>query len=951
MDDKQFKKLMRKKASQEPDKFYPTFVLKEKGFSRKQCKKCNNYFWSKKDSNICGDAECMGGFTFIGKPFTSKKLSYKQSWEEFKKIHEKQGFTSIARYPIVARWREDVYWVNAGIYNFQPYVVSGEVKPPANPVIEPQTCVRFNDIENVGVTGAHYTGFVMLGEHAFTSGDSFNKEKYISDHLQWLVDGIGIPEDEIFIQEDFWAGGGNSGPSMEFFAGGLEVSNQVYMQYKNLDDGEVEELPLKVLDMGQGLERVPWLTNGSINSYEIVFEKVLKKFRKKFSIKKVDESFNELFNHMALMNTDFVENRDLTLNSIAKKIGKPYVDVVKLIDHLSALYSVLDHARSALWAVNDGALPSNSGGGYNLRVIMRRAIDLLKKNKWNIKLSKVAEWHADDLEWFFPELKKNIKDVVKVIDFEEEKYKNSYEKNINVLKKALKKKLTTNELLKLYDSYGITPDTIKHYSKKENVEVKIPDNFYSLMAERHEKTQKKKKKKDDILISERVPETEILYYSDWENLKFDARVIYASDKFIVLNKTSFYPTSGGQEHDQGFIKVGKKEYVIHEVKKVGKHVLHYLDDAKKINIGDKIIGVINKDRRKQLTQNHTAAHVINGVCRKLIGNHVNQTGAKKTLKMSHIDISHYDNIDYDLKQEIQNEVKNIIEKDIKVESLMLGRDEAEKKYSMRIYQGGAVPGKKLRIIKINDLDIEACGGTHVHSTAEIEKIIIGKISKIQDGVLRIEYTAGQSANEIEKDVIEMELNILKQFKKISKKLKKHLPDSNKIYNLAPSELALKYGVRLGLVGNNLLIGEFNKCAFALRVNLENLAPTLERFIMDIRKVNPYYQAPGQSYFDVANNLFEDWKQSSKEREKKEEELVDSFETKNVFVEIELSPKNLRKLYERLDGEHFIVNKEGNFVCSKKMFEKLKKDVKLKGGGKDIVQGKVEDVEKVKELLK
>ena len=200
--DKEQKKEFNKLVSKNPDKYYATKVLKTSGFSRKQCDKCDTYFWSVKKSKVCGDAACSGGFRFIGDTPAKKKLDYVVVWKEFSKLFSKLGYKPIKRYPVAARWRDDTDFVQASIYDFQPWVVSGEVKPPANPLVVPQFCLRFNDIDNVGITGQHYVGFVMIGQHAFVSPEEWDQDKYFSDIKLWLNKGLGIKDEEIFFHED-----------------------------------------------------------------------------------------------------------------------------------------------------------------------------------------------------------------------------------------------------------------------------------------------------------------------------------------------------------------------------------------------------------------------------------------------------------------------------------------------------------------------------------------------------------------------------------------------------------------------------------------------------------------------------------------------------------------------------------------------------------------------------
>src|SRR3989338_1628665 len=184
--DKEIKALFKKETQKNPDKYYATSVLKKEGFERKRCKTCQIYFWTTTNSDACGNPACSGGFRFIGQTPAKKKLDYIGVWTEFSRLFSKWGYTPIKRYPVVARWRADTDFVQASIYDFQPYVVNGEVEPPANPLVVPQFCLRFNDIDNVGITGSHYSGFLMIGQHAFVNKKEWNQEKYFKDIHDWL---------------------------------------------------------------------------------------------------------------------------------------------------------------------------------------------------------------------------------------------------------------------------------------------------------------------------------------------------------------------------------------------------------------------------------------------------------------------------------------------------------------------------------------------------------------------------------------------------------------------------------------------------------------------------------------------------------------------------------------------------------------------------------------------
>jgi alanyl-tRNA synthetase len=739
--DKEIKKKFRIEASKNPEKYFAVDVLKSEGFQRKKCSKCGKYFWTTTDDDNCGEPECSGGYTFFDKNPAKNKMDYVQTWNKFSKLFKKWGYEPIQRYPVVARWRDDTEFVQASIYDFQPYVVTGAVKAPADMLVVPQFCLRFNDIDNVGITGAHYTGFVMIGQHAFLEKDKWDQDKVFTDIHNWLKQGIGLPNKEIKYHEDAWAGGGNFGPCMEFFSRGLELGNQVYTMYEQTPSGN-KELNLKVLDMGMGHERNTWFTQGTSTSYETTFPTVVKLLKKKTGIKVDDKLMKKFLPYSSFLNTDEVDDIGKTWKSISKKIGYNVDELKEQVIPLSALYSIAEHSRSLLFALNDGALPSNVGGGYNLRVILRRALSFIDKYNWDISLSKLCEEHASYLKPIFPELRENLNEVSKILNVEKKKYLQTKEKSRQVVANIINKNISEKKILELYDSQGIAPETIRDEALKQNKKVKIPDNFYAKVAEMHEKEeQKTATKKKKKLNLKNIPETEILYYDDWDKIEFSACVLKIIDNNVILDKTIFYPTSGGQLHDKG--EINKQEVV--DVYKQDAIVIHVLKGKPKFKKGDVVKGSIDYDRRLQLAQHHTSTHIINGAARNILGNHVWQAGASKTMEKARLDITHYEQLTDEEIQKIEDLSNEIIRKNIPINKYLIKRNIAEAKFGFRLYQGGAVPGLILRVVEIPGFDVEACGGTHLNLTGEAVQIKILKTTKIQDGIVRIEFTAGYSA--------------------------------------------------------------------------------------------------------------------------------------------------------------------------------------------------------------
>lgn len=837
--DKEIKKQFKEKASKQPEKYYATDVLKGEGFARKQCAKCQTFFWTTTDRESCGDPSCSGGFQFFEKSPATASLDYPQVWKKFAEMFQDLGYTPIKRYPVAARWRDDTDFVQASIYNFQPYVVSGEVAPPANPLVVPQFCLRFNDIDNVGITGAHYTGFVMIGQHAFMPPEQWDQRQYFQDIHTWLKKGIGLPNKEITFHEDAWAGGGNFGPCMEFFSRGLELGNQVYMLYEQTPAGP-KELKCRVLDMGMGHERNAWFMKATTTSYETTFPTVCSFLKQKSGINVKESLVRKFLPYASYLNVDEVEDLNKAWRLVAEKVGMNMYELKEEILPLAALYSVGEHTRTLLVALNDGILPSNVGGGYNLRLILRRALGFIDKYGWDIDLAEVAEKHAAYLKPLFPELRENLSHVEKILEVEKIKYHTNREKARHIVEQLLKKTETIDaqKLVHLYDSQGIPPELVKEVSIALKKPLPIPDNFYALVAQLHEKRQQEHQTGQEQKLSlQNIPPTTALYFHDFAEVKGKATIIGILGNNIILDKTVFYPTSGGQLHDTGFLITEKgKRCRVFSVFKQGNVIVHVVDNTDGLTLEKDISMEVDWERRKQLAQHHTATHIVNAATRKVLGRHVHQAGAKKDVDKAHIDITHYESLTEEQLKEIESSANEIVQKDILLKLGFLSRDEAEKKWGMEIYQGGAVPGKELRMVNIPDVDVECCGGTHLHSTKEAGEIKILKAAKIQDGIVRIIFTAGAAAQKAEhqqEGVLEKittllgvpENQLLGRVEELFEKWKKVVKKKQTI-----TEEELKLTSTTTSDGDVLL-----DCAKILKTQPEHLAKTVERFLKELEE--------------------------------------------------------------------------------------------------------------------
>jgi alanyl-tRNA synthetase len=834
--DKEIKKEFKKKASANPDKYYATTVLKKYGYTRKQCTKCNLFFWTTDASReVCGDSACSGGFKLFENNPCKHSLTYIEVWQKFSEMFSKLGYTPINRYPTVARWNPTADFVMASIAAFQPFVVSGEINPPAKKLVIPQFSIRFSDIENIGITASHQTGFVMIGQHMFVEPKEWDQDKVFEDIIKWLTDGLGLPFNEITFHEDAWAGGGNFGPCMEYFSRGVELGNQVYMMFEQTNDG-YQELKLKVLDMGMGMERNAWFSQATPTQHHAVYPKVVNYLLEKTNLQIDEELMKKFIPLSGMLNIDEVDDIDKAWEEVAELLNIEVIDLKKKVLPISGLFSIADHCRTLLFTLCDGALPSNTGGGYNLRILIRRALSFIDKYNWDIKLIDVCEQHAKELKPIFPELIDSLSEVEKILEFEKQKYENTKLNISKILEKIKFENLNESKLIELYDSKGISPEMVIQEAKKKNKTIEMPSNFFGKVSELHEKkTQVHATQKEEKLNLENIENTKGLYFDDYLLTNFSAKVLKIIDNNVILDQTAFYPTSGGQLHDIGTINKIK----VVDVFKQGSVIVHLLEEKPDFDINDNVKCDIDKEWRTQLTQHHTATHIVNLSARKLLGRHINQAGAKKTDQKAHLDITHFDALTQEDLDKIEEESNKIINQGLKINKFFMPRDEAEKKYGMSIYQGGAVPGKEIRLIDIGGIDIEACGGTHLNNTNEVGKIKILKSAKIQDGIVRLTYTAGNATDSITQStqdlvseaskILEIEPELLparakelfEKWKQIKKKIKKKKTITEEDFEFKSTEKTTE----------DIL----NKTATELNTQPEHVLKTINKFLSQLEE--------------------------------------------------------------------------------------------------------------------
>jgi len=739
------KKEILKEFSSDPDRYYKVKLFQEQGFIRKSCSECKRFFWTLDSGReLCPD-DADDTYSFIGEPPTTKRFDYTQAWKEVESFFVKNGHTSVSRYPVVCRWRDDLYFTIASIVDFQRIMGSKVVfEFPANPLVVPQTCLRFKDLENVGVTGRHFSSFCMIGQHSIPNSEGYWKDECVDLDFRLVTEQFGIKKEEVVFVEDVWAGGGSFGPSLEYFVRGLELGNAVFTEFQG-ELGKHTTLDQRIIDMGAGLERFAWITMGTPTAYDCCFGPINGKLFEKIGIDSDSEILRKYFTEIAKALEKFEDLNDVRRHAV-KKAGLSDDKLNRMITPLEGMYLIADHLRTLIFAISDGALPSNVGGGYNLRMMLRRINGTINRLNLKLDIDDLIDTHIDYLKDTYPELDAKREDVKTILRIESERYEESKTRMKKMADKVGQKGRppTVEELITLYESDGVTPD----YLKEVNAISEIPSTFYSRLSDLH---QSEKKKEIEKLPLDNLPETEMLFYKE-DPMEFSAKVLKVFGDHVVLNRTSFYARGGGQEPDHGTIS----GFQVIDVDKHANIIVHKVEGGVPKE-GESVSCKIDVTRRANITKNHTSTHIINASSRGVLGSWVWQHSAFKEADHARLDITHHSSLTEEQVKKIEDAANNMVKQNYPVTIQYFDRGTAEQKYGFKIYQGGVVPVKSVRIVSIQDKDIEACGGTHVKNTGEIQLIKITKTKRIQDGVVRIEYVSGPTAFEYLKKQEEEEI--------------------------------------------------------------------------------------------------------------------------------------------------------------------------------------------------
>ena len=687
--------------------------------------------------------------------------------EKYLSFFESKDHTRMASASLVPQGDKSLLLINSGMAPLKKFFL-GQATPPNKRVTTCQKCIRTPDIESVGKTARHGTYFEMLGNFSF--GDYFKTQaiewawEFLTKTLEipadrlWITifesddeaeqiweNHIGIPHDRIIRlgkKDNFWEhGSGPCGPCSEIhFDRGeaygpfesfeqasdcdrvIEIWNLVFSQYDSDGEGHYAEMKNKNIDTGMGLERLACVMQGVDNIFEV----------------------------------DTVQNIMKHISSIAgveyKKDAKTDV----------SLRVITDHIRSTTLMVGDGIQPSNSGRGYVLRRLLRRAARhgrLLGITR--PFLTEVCDTVINENAGAYPELAEKRDYIKKIIGVEEEAFAKTIDKGtelltgfMDALKAEGKNVLSGDDAFKLSDTYGFPIDLTVEICEEKGFTVDR-DRFTELAKEQRARAKADHAAKAgsswaDNSIKVDAPKTVFTGYTDTTAdaevlaiYKDGAEVDSASegeDVVIVLDRTPFYAESGGQVGDTGTLTCGPNVVSVDDTIKSEGHFLHIASVTEgTVAKGEKVKAEIDTKRRNSIMRNHTSAHLLQNALRKVLGDHVHQAGQLVNEDACRFDFNHFSAMTEEEIARVEAIVNDAIMAAIPVTMEEMPIEEAKKLGAMALF--GEKYGDTVRVVTAGD-SIEFCGGTHVSNAAQIGLFKIVSESSVAAGVRRIEAVTG-----------------------------------------------------------------------------------------------------------------------------------------------------------------------------------------------------------------
>ena len=698
--------------------------------------------------------------------------------------------------PIVVKNDPTLLFTNAGMNQFKDYFL-GNRKPEYKRIVDTQKCLRVsgkhNDLEEVGVDTYHHTMFEMLGNWSF--GDYFKDEaiawswelltevyKIDKDRLYVSVfkgdesEGIPmstiayeawkklVPEDKIIFgnkKDNFWEMGdtGPCGPCSEIHVDCrsdeerklipgkdlvnndhpqvIEIWNNVFMQYNRLKDGTLEPLPAKHVDTGMGFERLVRVLQGKQSNYD----------------------------------TDVFSG---TIDAVVSITGKKYdrSDSKEAV----AFRVLADHIRAISFTIADGQLPSNTGAGYVIRRILRRAVRyyytyLDYKQPLLFQLVPLLAAQFADV---FPELHAQEAFVTKVVKEEEDSFLRTLDKGLKRMDELMKatgsKTIEGKAAFELFDTYGFPIDLTRLIAQENNLAVD-ENGFEAEMQQQKNRSRAATAidAADWIIVNETNTQTFTGYTNTQATTKVSKyRKVTAKGTTgfqIVLETTPFYAESGGQVGDTGVLEFNGSSVEVIDTKKENNLVIHFTTELP-ATIEGAVVAKVNTNNRKNISAHHSATHLLHAALRQVLGNHVAQKGSLVNAAQLRFDFSHFAKVSDDEMKQIESIVNEKIRENIPVVIKEMTKDEAVALGAMALF--GEKYGDTVRVVIMDpNYSIELCGGTHVGGTGELGLFKLKHESAVAAGVRRIEAVCGEGANAQVNDAL-TELETIKELVKNTK---------------------------------------------------------------------------------------------------------------------------------------------------------------------------------------
>lgn len=667
----------------------------------------------------------------------------------------------------------------AGVVPFKP-ILWGKIEPVYPRIATVQKCVRTADLDNVGRTARHHTFFEMLGNFSF--GDYFKKKAieyawefvtqilkleeeklwvsiYLDDEEAFDIwrNIIGVSEQKIVKmgkEDNFWGPVGHSGPcgpcSEIFYDTGpkpeckrppeecdptcecdrfVELWNLVFTEYYADENGALYPLPSKNIDTGAGLERVASVVQGVPTNFDTDL------------ILPIINAIEVLFSCEYGKN----EETDVSIKIIA------------------------DHIRAITFLISDGVLPSNDGRGYVLKRLIRRAMRrgiLLGHNK--PFLYSLVDVVVDNMKDAYPELVSRQAFLKKILKTEEERFGKTLTIGVNMLRDIMSKStdriLTGEDAFKLYDTYGFPLDVIREITSEKDFE--IDEEGFKQLMEKQQANARKARKEDTSLDVERIyrdiesydVKTEFIGY---ESLEGKAKVLFiikngematilkeGEKGFLIFDKTPFYAEKGGQVGDIGVVITDTFKGSILDTTNPHKEIITHkiLVEKGSISVGEEAVLRVNERKRKAIVRNHTATHLLHAALRRTLGEHVRQSGSLVSPERMRFDFSHYEKLSEKQVKQVENMVNEWILMNLPVNVKITTLQDARKRGAMMLFEEKY--GEQVRLVEIDDVSKELCGGTHVKATGEIGMFRIISESAVSSGIRRIEAVTGEKAYEL-----------------------------------------------------------------------------------------------------------------------------------------------------------------------------------------------------------